>query len=554
MFIPAPLEAHSSGDEQGATLPESFEIRHCPASEGVAQTLASLVEQHVGWQCPVVEDAGDGLPGPSAAGVRLCTDPVRSDLRAIDKNSDEAYHLEVSSSGVCIVGTTAHGLFNGCMSFLQMLPATPPAGPTIALPAIVVRDAPRFGWRGVLLDTGRHYFSVEFLKRVLDACALHKINRFHWHLTEDQGWRIEIKRYPRLTEVGAWREGREGKPYGGFYTQEEVREVVAYAQERHITVVPEIELPGHCCAALASYPDLSCTGKVATVPNQWGVHSDVYCAGNEEVFEFLRCVLEEVCELFPSPWVHIGGDECPKVAWSRCERCQARIRDRGLSNESELQSWFIWRASQILAALGRRLIGWDEILEGGLVEGATVMSWRGVEGGVHAARMGHDVIMTPTSHCYLDYRQDTSPDGPGAWYAILPLEACYLFDPVPRPAMYGVGGLPEWCDTPNMRMWRALVFPEDTPMDAEAACHVLGSQANLWTEYVPDEPTAEYMLFPRLCALAESFWSDPARKDWASFRARMARPDGMMARLAAMGFRPRPLDEEAAAQPAEPQA
>lgn len=444
---------------------------------------------------------------------------------------------------------------------------------------------PRFPqWRGVLLDVGRHFFPVSFVKRFIDLIALHKINRLHWHLTEDQGWRIEIKAFPRLTEVGAWRTGDNGERVGGFYTQDEVRDIVRYAQERFVEIVPEIEMPGHCCAALASYPHLSCRGNVAQVPNRWGVFSDVYCAGNDDVFAFLErgeprvacrvaarprsrllprgyhshafspppslpsslAVLEEVLGLFPSRYIHIGGDECPKEAWAACPKCQERIVREKLRDEDALQSWFIARMQRWLAARGRQLVGWDEILEGGLPEGTTVMSWRGVAGGLRAAQLGHEVIMTPASHVYLDYKQGPAQGEPGAWYAVLPLEAVYMFDPVPHYDMYCSGhGLPAWCDTEAMRAWRGMNFPEAATPEPEVAANIIGAQANLWTEYVQNETTVEYMLLPRLCAFAEAVWSRPHQRDWASFRARLA---PLLELFDALGVRYRPLDAPAGDQ------
>eukprot|EP00884_Botryococcus_braunii_P002082 jgi/Botrbrau1/11875/Bobra.126_2s0010.1 len=361
-----------------------------------------------------------------------CTEsPQLADL----PNNDEAYELLVAEDGVRIQGSRPHGVFNGVQSLIQLLPSQPPQDPEILLECLQVKDAPSYRWRGMLLDVGRHFFEVPFILKLLDVCALYKVNKFHWHLTDDQGWRLEIKRYSRLTEFGAWRGGvGDGEaPYGGFYTQEQVRHIVAYAAERFIEVVPEIELPGHCGAAIACYPHLSCQQAAMEVPTQWGVHEDVYCAGREETFAFLEGVLEEVLELFPSRYIHIGGDECPKVRWAACEDCQRRLRLEKLADEFALQSWFIARIGSWLAARQRSLIGWDEILEGGLAPGAIVMSWRGILGGIRAAKAGHQVIMTPTNHCYLDYKQSLREDEPGAWFAVLSLETAYAFDPTPFP-------------------------------------------------------------------------------------------------------------------------
>jgi hexosaminidase len=364
---------------------------------------------------------------------------------------------------------------------------------------------------------------VEFVKKHLDTLAFHKMNVFHWHLTEDQGWRIEIRRHPELADLGAWRTGTlvgrfsgegprefDGVRHGGFYTQEQVKDVVAYAAQRHVTVVPEIEMPGHAQAALAAHPELSCTGGPFEVSRTWGIHGDVFCAGNDAVFALIEDVIDEVVALFPGPFLHIGGDECPKARWKACPKCQARIRAEGLANEDALQSWFVRRIERMVNARGKRLVGWDEILEGGLAPNATVMSWRGVEGGIEAARLGHDVVMSPTTHCYLDYQQAEDPSTePAAFDAYLPLEKVYSYEPVP---------------------------PELSP---EQGRHVLGVQGNLWTEYIATPQQAEYMLWPRACALAEAGWSPAGPRDWGAFRARLA---VHLPRLDALGVRYRALD------------
>jgi len=338
------------------------------------------------------------------------------------------------------------------------------------------------------------------------------MNMFHWHLTEDQGWRIEIKKYPRLTEVGAWRRESmdDGVPHGGFYTQDDIREVVAYAQKNFITVVPEIEMPGHCQAALAAYPELSCSGGPFKVGTEWGVIFDVFCAGNEETFEFLEGVLTEVIDLFPGPFVHVGGDEVPKLRWQNCRKCQERIKSEGLKSEDELQSYFIKRIERFLAAKGKRLVGWDEILEGGIAPNATVMSWRGVDGGIEAARSGHDVVMSPTSHCYFDYCQGLFEE-PWAIGNYLPVEKVYSYEPVPE---------------------------ELTP---EQAGHVLGGQANLWTEYIVGAPHLEYMLLPRLLAISEVVWTEKNLRSYADFSRRIVPHYDRLA-AAGLNFRLPPPD------------
>uniref|UniRef100_A0A383VT24 beta-N-acetylhexosaminidase n=1 Tax=Tetradesmus obliquus TaxID=3088 RepID=A0A383VT24_TETOB len=672
---------------------------------------------------------------------------------------EEGYCLACGAQGIQITALTTTGVFYGIQTLLQALQATPEG---LRMPYTQVADAPRFIWRGVLLDVGRHFFPLPWVLKLLDLMALYKMNRFHWHLTEDQGWRLEVPSLPRLAEVGSVRgtppsiiplpshnsssssattasqqdgssqqqqqqeqqqqmqedspqqqqqqqqdadeqdatdagqqqEQREGTPpadaaaaaaaaasicrravptaaafHGGYYSSADVAAVVAYAAERGIEVVPEIELPGHCCAALAAYPNLSCTGEVTAVSTHWGIHEDVYCAGNDDVFSFLGSIFDQAAVQFPCRYVHIGGDEVPKARWQACAKCQERMRQEGLANEAELQSWFVRKVSGMLAARGRQLIGWDEILEGGLAEGATVMSWRGNVGGIIAAKSGHDVIMTPTSHCYFDYRQAPSACEPGAWYACLPLHVVYQYDPIPSPwpdaaaaspaaaaggdeaavhaagdcdggsseamqlesregsgehssasmshshhqdgsgeeegeeqqgqgpspaAAAAAGGAASAVDEDAVMSEQDAAaaagavaaagphFPGDPPgasltallpaaasaaaaasnaapastaavgagssssssraaaqmLSEDEAAHILGSQANLWCEYVQDEETAEYMLLPRLAALAESVWTPVAVKDWGRFSSRLQRH---LPLLQQMGYKYRPL-------------
>jgi hexosaminidase len=357
---------------------------------------------------------------------------------------------------------------------------------------VCIRDSPRFQWRGGHLDVCRHFFPLETVKAYIDWLVLHKLNVFHWHLTDDQGWRLEIKKYPKLTEIGAWRGDGAGGKYGGFYTQEEAREIVAYAAERHITVVPEIEVLGHAVATLAAYPELGCLEKEISVETTWGIFDDVYCPGKERLFEFLGDVFEEICEIFPSIYIHVGGDECPKTRWKECPQCQKRMTEEGLADEEALQSYTIGRVDKLLIDRGRKMIGWDEIMEGGLAPQATVMSWRGEEGGITAARGGHDVIMCPNSHCYLDHKQIDDPaETVGRPMDVCSLENCYAYEPLP-PAL-----------------------------SREEAKHVLGSQANLWSEYVRKSKELEYAMFPRLCALAEVFWSAQDGRNFEDFKNRL---------------------------------
>lgn len=395
----------------------------------------------------------------------------------------EAYDLEIGNK-IKISSNGAKGRFYGMLSLLQLMHRD---SGVLALDRMKVEDAPAFSWRGLHLDVSRHFFTVEEVKRFLDLMALYKFNTFHWHLTDDQGWRIEIKQYPRLTEIGGFRDSTlighyndtprryDRTRYGGFYTQEQIRDVVAYAQQLHINIVPEIEMPGHSRAALAAYPEFSCTGEELGVPGLWGVFEDIYCC-NEETIVFLQNVLDEVLELFPSEYIHIGGDEAPKTRWNESEDCKKMMEDNGLKDAHELQSYFIKRMDTFLTDRGRKLIGWDEILEGGLSPNAAVMSWRGEKGGIEAAKQGHYVVMSPTSHCYFDYYQSSHKAEPLAIGGFLPLEKVYQFNPIPE----------------------ALTKDE--------AKYILGGQANVWTEYIPRFTKVEYMVYPRAIALMQSLW------------------------------------------------
>ncbi len=420
----------------------------------------------------------------------------------------EGYRLEVRTGSVAIRASTAAGAFYAVQTLRQLFPPdfNSPAARRKgqwAAPCCTIDDAPRFGYRGMHLDVSRHFFSIDFVKRYIDLLAFHKINTFHWHLTDDQGWRVEIKKYPKLTTVADCRNETlvghysdrpvrfDGKPYCGFYTQDEIKEVVEYARQRFVTIIPEIEMPGHALAALSAYPELGCTGGPYAAATQWGVFDDVFCAGNEKTFQFLDDVLAEVCALFPGQYVHVGGDECPKTRWAACPKCQKRMKDEGLKDEHELQSYFIHRAEAMLAKHGKKLIGWDEILEGGLAPTATVMSWRGTEGGIAAAREHHNVIMTPTSDVYFDYYQGDPATEPLAIGGFLPLEKVYAYEPIPD-----------------------VLSPEE-------AQYILGAQANLWTEYIATPEQAEYMAYPRLCALSEVVWSAKDRRDWKDFSGRL---------------------------------
>jgi len=419
----------------------------------------------------------------------------------------EGYRLSVTSNRVDIRAAAPAGLFYGGITFRQLLPPESlglRASRPIAWRAacVEIEDRPRFAWRGLLLDVARHYMPPEFIRKLMDVAALHKFNSLQLHLTDDQGWRLEIKKYPRLTQVGSLRkesprpgqpsEG-DGVPYGPFYySQREMRDLVEYARQRHITLVPEIEIPGHFTAALAAYPELSCKGGPFQVRTRWGIEADILCAGNDRAVAFVEDVLREVVEIFPSPFIHIGGDEAPRDRWKTCPKCQARIQAEGLKNEAQLQSWLNLRLEHVLARQGRRLIGWDEILEGGLGPATAVMSWRGMAGGLAAARAGHDVVMSPTTHCYFDYAQARGPNEPECIGGFIPLETVYGFEPVP---------------------------PE---LPASSHSRILGVQGNLWTEYLRRPQDVEYFAFPRAVALSEVAWSPAAGKNLTDFLERLA--------------------------------
>jgi hexosaminidase len=485
---------------------------------GIAERFSQDLYPATGLELPVV---------PRAAGSRvvLALDPK---LEAL---GDEGYRLTVTPREVVVHAHRPAGIFYGLQTLKQLLPAAVFRKARVGdvpwkAPCMEVEDQPRFSWRGSHLDVGRHFMPKETILKHLDLMALHKLNVFHWHLTEDQGWRIEIKKYPKLTEVGAWRkdsalgppparesEGQrawkyEGRPHGGFYSQDDVREIVRYGADRFITIVPEIEMPGHARAAIAAYPELGNTMKPVEVATWWGVFEEIYSV-EDRTLAFIKDVLTEVLDLFPSKFIHVGGDEVPKKEWKQSAAAQARMKALGLKNEDELQSWFIKQVDTWLTAHGRRLIGWDEILEGGVAPGAAVMSWRGVKGGIAAARSGHDVVMAPEEPTYLDHYQAKSPAEPVAIGGFNPLEAVYAYDPMPA-------GL--------------------SPAEAR---HVLGAQGQLWTEYMPDGRHVEYMAWPRLCAMAEVLWSPKEGRALEAFKARLA---PHLVRLKVLDVNFRPLD------------
>jgi len=514
-LVPQPVSLHFL--EGDCRLTRSTPIFSDPAFGREAEYLAGKLRSATGF--PFVVHANRVAPKDEPS-IALILD---ADLARLGK---EGYRLAVEGNTIELKSTAAPGIFYGIQTLLQLLPPAifdgrPRPEAAWTLPRVRIEDSPRFPWRGAMLDCCRHFMPVEFLRKFIDLLALHKLNVFHWHLTEDQGWRIEIKKYPRLTEVGAWRRettlghvsenlGGDGIPHGGFYTQEEIRALVAYAAERHITIVPEIEMPGHAQAAIAAYPELGCTSDKLEVATRWAVIENIFNP-SEKTFAFLQDVLTEVIALFPGTFIHIGGDEAVKTQWDTSEAIRARMNEVGARDFHELQSYFIRRMEQFLAQHGRRLIGWDEILEGGLAPGASVMSWRGVEGGIAAAQAGHDVVMTPNTHTYLDhYQSSDNAREPLAIGGLIPLEKTYAYEPIPA----------------------------ELPPDK--ARHILGVQGQLWTEYMPTPRHVEYMAFPRLIALAEVAWSTASARREGSFHQRLR---VHLKRLDMLGVNYRPLDE-----------
>lgn len=508
-IIPLPQEVATQGSAPFLLKP-STPISYQEGDAEMEQTarfLASYVKEATGYEPKVITGNAD-------KGIHLS---IASDIR-----NPEGYRLLVSENGIEIAGASNAGIFYGVQTLRKSIPAVA-EGMDIELPAASINDYPRFPYRGMHLDVSRHFFPVDSVKKFIDILALHNMNRFHWHLTDDQGWRIEIKKYPELTQIGAQRKetviGRnsgkyDGKPYGEgmFYTQDEIRDVIAYAQERFITIIPEIDLPGHQLAAITTYPDLGCTGGPYEVWTQWGVSDDVICAGNEKAMTFLEDVLGEVIDLFPSEYIHVGGDEAGKSAWKKCPKCQALMKEKGMKNVDELQSYMIHRAEEFLNSKDRKLIGWDEILEGGLAPEATVMSWRGEDGGIKSARMGHDVVMTPGNYMYLDFYQADPKTQPYAIGGYTPIKKVYSYDPVPADSL-----------------------------TAEECRHILGVQANTWTEYIQTPEHLEYMMFPRALAVAEIGWTPQELRTWEDFKPRM---NAHISKLQGMGIRTFTLSDE----------
>jgi hexosaminidase len=483
-IIPAPVSAtrdpgHFNVNKYMVIIAKEKEGRH------VAAMLNDMLKQRYGFSLPVKTVAGK--------------DNIVFELKP-GSEPKEGYSLIIKPTGIIIKAGDGAGLFYGMQSLLQLMPTE--KSTAYAVPCADIKDYPRFPYRGMHLDCGRHFFPVSFIKEYIDLMSRYKINTFHWHLTEDQGWRIEIKRYPKLTEVGSHRSETvighnsgvyDGQPEGGYYTQDQIRDVVKYAAARYVTIIPEIEMPGHAQAALAAYPWLGCVGFGPTyqVWDKWGVTPNVFCAGKDSTFTFLENVLTEVMQLFPSHYIHIGGDECPKDHWKLCPDCQKRMKELGLTTEDQLQSYFIQRIEKFLNAHGRDIIGWDEILEGGLAPNATVMSWRGEQGGIAAAKQHHNVIMTPGEWLYFDHGQGDREHEPTNIGGYLPLSKVYSYNPVP-----------------------AALSPDEQK-------YIIGMQANVWTEYMPTSAQVEYMVFPRMLALAEDAWTPLDKKDYTDFEKRL---------------------------------
>lgn len=493
-IIPKPLDVNSKGDAS-FLLKDGVAVIY-PENDQKMQDNAEFLVDYVEKQTGVKLTSHAGMPVDGA----ICLTLDLSDDNA------EAYKLIVNDKRVCISGASEAGVFYGIQTLRKSLPVAQDIN--VNLSAVEIYDKPRFAYRGAMLDVARHFYTVDEVKTFIDMLALHNINRFHWHLTDDQGWRIEIKKYPKLmsvaserkeTVVGRWYSGiYDGKPYGGYYTQDELRDVIDYAAKRHITIIPEVDLPGHMQAALTAYPELGCTGGPYEVRTIWGVSQDVLCVGNDFTLQFVKDVLSEVADIFPSEYIHIGGDECPKVRWEKCPKCQERIKSLGLKSdakhtkEQRLQSYMIQEAAKYLKEKGKRIIGWTEILEGGLVPDATLMSWIGESGGIEAAHQHHDVIMTPNTYLYFDYYQSKKvEDEPLAIGGYLPIEKTYNYEPMPK------------------------------ELTKEEQQYIKGVQANLWTEYIPVFSQVQYMVLPRLGAAAEVQWTDPSKKDYKDFLRRV---------------------------------
>ena len=496
-IVPLVSQVTEVSDNSSFLLKDGVKVLY-PEGNDMMRRNAEFLADYVSRQTGISLKLQSGNPEDGA----ICL------ILGLENENAEAYQLRVDEERVTISGASEAGVFYGIQTFRKSLSAF--ENVEVSLPTVEVSDAPRFAYRGMHLDVARHFFTVDEVKTYIDMLALHNMNRFHWHLTDDQGWRIEIKKYPKLmsvasqrteTLVGRWGSGKyDGTPYGGYYTQEQIKDVIAYAAERYVTIIPEIDLPGHMQAALTAYPELGCTGGPYEVRKIWGISEDVLCIGNDKTMQFIQDVLSEVADLFPSEYIHVGGDECPKVRWEKCPKCQARIKELGLKSdarhtkEQRLQSYVINEAEKILNAKGKKMIGWTEILEGGLSPNATLMSWIGEAGGIEAARQHHDVIMTPNTYLYFDYYQAAEIENePLAIGGYIPVEKVYNYEPMP------------------------------SSLTVEEQQYIKGVQANLWTEYIPVFSQVQYMVLPRMAALSEVQWSDGSKKDYQDFLRRMPR-------------------------------
>lgn len=504
-IVPLPRKIVLDAESEPFILNKStkvYYVEHDNESLQLASFLSAYIKESVGIELQLTNKDES-------------KDIIKFEIDSTLNPNPDYYKLSVTANNIMIHGASGAGIFYGIQTLRKSLPADETN--KVSLSAVEIEDYPQFSHRGALLDVSRHFYSADFIKKYIDVLALFNMNVFHWHLTDDQGWRIEIKKYPNLTKIGSQRsetaidrhsEEYDNTPYGGFYTQDEIKEVIEYARQRYITIIPEIDIPGHTLAVLTSYPELGCTGGPYQVGRGWGIFEDVLCAGNDSVFTFLDDVFTEVADLFPAKYIHIGGDECLKNRWMACPKCQARIKALGIRETKEhsageqLQSYFIHRVEEIINKKGKSIIGWDEILEGGIAPNATIMSWRGTEGGTYAANKGHDVIMTPESHVYLDYYQSSNVDSePYTFGWLTNLEKVYSFDPIPA----------------------------ELPKDKQK--HILGGQVNVWVEYIPTSKSVEYMLLPRMAALAETLWSYPQEKNYNDFVERMYRQSLLLDKL-----------------------
>ncbi len=493
-IIPLPLSLQQqAGSFQLTPKTTIYVDPHDAELKLLAGMLVDQLNSVAGYKVPVEEKAGAHKKKNAI---------VLTKKQGVDSLGKEGYSLVVKPENIVLQAPEGGGIFYGLQSIYQLLPTQAEGSGSkgsISIPAVTILDKPRYSWRGMMLDVGRYFYPVDFIKKFIDYMAMHKLNTFHWHLTEDHGWRMEVKKHPRLTQIGAFRKGTQVngpnqidyRPHGGFYTHEQIRDVVAYAAARYVNVVPEIDMPGHTLAVLVAYPELSCTGGPFEMPLQWGIQDEILCAGNEKTYTVMTDVLSEVADLFPSPIVHIGGDEAPKKRWKACGKCQARIKSENLKDEHELQSYFITRMENFLLTKNKKIIGWDEIMEGGLAPNASVMSWRGIRGGIAAAKQGHDVVMSPTDFLYLDYYQNYAPLEPKAIGGLLTLERVYKYEPTPA---------------------------ELTPQEAK---HIIGTQGNVWAEYIHSPEKVEYFAYPRGAALAEVAWTKPTLKNWDNFKKRL---------------------------------